>query len=116
MKWIAVFVGGGAGSVVRYALGLAATRVELSLPWATFLANLIAATFIGILASQQTKMNGLLWPLLATGFCGGLSTFSTFSHQTIELFQQGQITAAVVNIVLSVICCLGAVWLGMKYL
>jgi CrcB protein len=116
MKWIAVFVGGGAGSIVRYALGLAATRIDLSLPWATFVANLIAAIFIGILASQQAKMNGLLWPLLATGFCGGLSTFSTFSHQTIELLQQGQTTAAVANIVLSVLCCLGAVWLGMKYL
>lgn len=116
MKWLLVFLGGGAGSVVRYALGLGAERLSLSLPWATFTANVVAALFIGLLAAQSGKSNAIVWPLLATGFCGGLSTFSTFSHQTIELMQQGQTLAAILNIALSVACCLGAVWLGMKYL
>jgi CrcB protein len=91
MKWLAVFIGGGIGSIVRFALGLLISPSLSLFPWATLIANGIAAIIIGWLFSQGFKSeNGFLWHLAAIGFCGGLSTFSTFSLETIQLMRSGQ--------------------------
>jgi fluoride exporter len=111
--WIAL--GGAAGSVVRAAVAMA---LPSRFPWAILLINVTGSLLIGWL---MARLGGVDDPaalrysaLLATGFCGGFTTFSTFSWQTLEQMQKGAWGAAVANIVLSVTLCLLAVWLGFR--
>jgi CrcB protein len=110
MNFLAVFIGGGLGSVVRYLFGLLFQRSALSLPLSTLFANL-SASIIFVVAlkyfSERLDAPSSLKVLVLTGICGGLSTFSTFSYETATLLKQGNITWAVLNIILSVILCVG---------
>jgi CrcB protein len=104
MKWLAVFVGGGLGSVLRFGLGIVISPVAGLFPWATLIANALAAAIIGWLFTSHLKEgNELLWQLAAIGFCGGLSTFSTFSMETVQLMKTGHTALAMTNMVLSVL-------------
>lgn len=114
MNWITValiFVGGGIGSVLRFLIGLPFKQTNISLPLGTLIANLIAAVTIGITFTFASKTN--LSPrtlfFLTTGLCGGLSTFSTFSWETIQLFQQQQFGWAVINILVTNLACIGLI-------
>ena len=114
MNWITlalIFLGGGIGSVLRFLIGLPFKQSNISLPIGTLLANLTAAAIIGITFSFASKTN--LSPktifFLTTGLCGGLSTFSTFSWETLQLFQQQQFGWAVANILISNIACIGII-------
>jgi CrcB protein len=111
--WIAL--GGAAGSVIRAVIGMS---LHARFPWATLLVNTAGSLLIGWL---MTRLGGLepdafsRWhALLVVGFCGGFTTFSTFSWQTLELMQRGEWAAAVTNVLLSVTLCLLAVWLGCR--
>lgn len=113
LLWIAI--GGAAGSVVRAVVGMS---LHTRFPWATLLINIAGSFLIGWL---MTRLGGLepvaeaRWrALLVVGFCGGFTTFSTFSWQTLEQIQRGEWTAAVLNVLLSVTLCLLAVWLGCR--
>jgi CrcB protein len=111
MNWLYVFIGGGLGSIARYGLGHVLKDLRCNLPLSTFTANLFAALMIGVLYFSGVKArHDQWWLLLATGFCGGLSTFSAFSLETLELFRNGSYIMAVLNIVLSVTCCLVLIW------
>lgn len=113
MNWIYVFLGGGIGSVSRYGLGLIFRESKLLLPMGTLVANLTAALIIGLLYySGMKQRQDSIWLLLATGFGGGLSTFSAFSLETFELFRNGETAIAIMNIALSFVCCLMLVWVG----
>lgn len=116
-SWSLVFLGGGFGSICRYGLILLLQPWQPRFPWATLLANALACLALGALLGWQ--QHGLLSDqrrlLLATGFCGGFSTFSTFTADGWRLFQQGQATMAVVNIVLSLTLCFGCLLLGWKW-
>lgn len=104
MKWLAVFVGGGLGSMVRFAIGAMFTPIAGLFPWATLAANSLAALLLAwLFASHVKEGNELVWQLLAVGFCGGLSTFSTFSMETVQLMRSGQTTLAFAYMAFSVI-------------
>ncbi|MCB0765149.1 MAG: CrcB family protein [Flavobacteriales bacterium] len=105
--WLAVFLGGGAGSVLRYAIsrGMLAWVVRTSFPWATLLTNLLATALLAfvILRWQVHQPGREHWQaLLAIGFCGGFSTMSTFNHENYVLFRDGLYGFALVNILISV--------------
>lgn len=116
MNWLLVFIGGGLGSLVRYALSLGLKNWAFTFPFATLISNVLASFIIGVLTAMSLK--GILSDeqrlLFATGFCGGFSTFSTFSNETLQLYQNGQLLLAALNIVISVILCLIGTFLGLK--
>ena len=113
LVWIAL--GGAAGSVVRALVGLA---LRSSFPWATLLINVTGSLLIGwVMArfgSAEPAVAARMLNLLAVGFCGGFTTFSTFSWQTLDQMMKGQWGAAVANVFLSVALSLLAVWLGFR--
>ena len=114
--WIAI--GGALGSVSRYWLsGLVAARYGETFPWGTLAINVTGSFVIGFLAAL-TEPGGrrLLGPsaqqFLMYGVCGGYTTFSSFSLQTLNLLHDREWLYAGGNILLSVALCLVAVWLG----
>jgi CrcB protein len=111
LLWVAL--GGAAGSVARALVGLA---IGGRFPWATLTVNVVGSLFIGWLMARygagQPGASPRMLGILATGFCGGFTTFSTFSWQTLDQMQKGQWGAATANILLSVTLCLLAVWAG----
>jgi fluoride exporter len=111
MKWLLVFLGGGLGSAARVGIGLWLNPVIKSFPIATLIANGMAALIIGLMfAIRKGDTQSASWWLIAAGFCGGLSTFSTFNLETAQLMRDGQIAFAVLNIVLSVLICTAITW------
>lgn len=105
--WLAVFVGGGAGSVVRYAISQLFQRIEVksAFPWATLSANLLATAFLAwlVMRSGVDAPGKERWhALLAIGFCGGFSTLSTFSLENFQLLRDGLFGYAALNILISV--------------
>jgi len=115
-NWIYVFLGGGLGSLFRYGIGLYFSSVDTNFPLGTFISNFIACFILGILIGMQLKDNlqtnySLLF---ITGFCGGFSTFSTFSAESLNLFQNQQFALGLSYIGGSILLGLIAVYFGIK--
>lgn len=104
-----VALGGALGSMARYALSLTATLCSLSGVWATLTANGLGSLLIGI---GFALLKGDAYLLVAVGFCGGFTTFSTFSLQTLTLCQEGQKGAAALYLLGSLALAIGCVALG----
>lgn len=103
---LAVFIGGGLGSVSRYGLSVLFRFLgQTHWPIATFAANMLATIILGIMVFgyKPQAPSSLVFLLITTGFCGGFSTFSTFSLETLFLIKNGQTSWALANVLVSVI-------------
>jgi fluoride exporter len=111
-----VFLGGGLGSICRFGLGHWLTGYRYQFPWATFAANVLACLVLGVLVmlNMKGRLGGQASVLLMAGFCGGFSTFSTFSNETVQLMIAGHWLRAGVYTFASLFFCLAAIYLGMK--
>lgn len=113
---IAVFAGGGLGAVIRYLTGVWFLKyLQVNLPLATFTVNITGCFILGflyILFINKTDLNSAVKLALTAGFCGGLTTFSTFSVEIFEMVRNAQYVQALLYTALSVIAGLAAVMIG----
>lgn len=115
-NFLFVGLGGALGSMLRYGVNLLGAYFSLTALIPTFLVNCIGSFLIGLFAASVSKDSVMLF--CTVGLCGGFTTFSTFSSQSIDLLQNGKIATASVYIVLTLfVCILGSclgLWLGTK--
>ena len=93
-SFILVFLGGGLGSGLRYLVAIAMNQYSKILPFGTFTVNMIGCLLIGLVLGYAQKENTLTSNqtlLLATGFCGGFTTFSAFASENLELIRNGEL-------------------------
>ncbi|WP_417314459.1 fluoride efflux transporter CrcB [Enterobacter sp.] len=103
---LAVFIGGGTGSVARWLLSMRFNPLHHAIPVGTLVANLLGAFIIGAGLAWFNRMTHIdpVWKVfITTGFCGGLTTFSTFSAEVVFLFQEGRFTWALTNIAINLL-------------
>lgn len=114
--WVAI--GSAFGGMARYAVsGFVAKHIGETFPWGTVLVNISGALVIGAFAacvapSGALEGNLAVRQLVIVGLCGGYTTFSSFSLQTLNLVRDGEWMRAFGNIAISVVACLLAVWAG----
>lgn len=114
---LAVAFGGALGSLARYMLSVAAQPISGSLPWGTIIINILGSFIIGLfgtltLAQGRYPVSENVRLLVMVGICGGFTTFSSFSLQTLDLMRTGAMGRAAVNVIASVVLCVSAVALG----
>ena len=116
--WVAVAVGGAMGSVARFWLTGAMTALTGSrFPWGTLLINVLGSLVIGLVAGMtltpaRVGVHPDIRIFLMTGICGGFTTFSAFSLQTLELMQTGDVVPAFGYAAGSVVLCVAATYCG----
>ena len=114
--WIAI--GSALGGMARYGCsGLAARLISETFPWGTLIVNVLGSFVIGFFATLtgpdgRVYVGSLTRQFVLIGFCGGYTTFSSFSIQTLNLMEDGEWLRATANIGGSVVLCLLAVWIG----
>ena len=112
-----VGLGGAMGSMLRYTASLLINSRYF--PYSTLAVNVIGSFIIGLVLGLSAKQESLLhnWKLfLATGICGGFTTFSSFSAENVELLQTGKYSLALTYTCASIIFGIAAAWLGFKLL
>lgn len=114
LTYLYIALGGAIGSVGRYWLSTNVDqRIDDAMPWGTLLVNAAGSLLIGALAGLDSLSNEARL-LLVVGLCGGFTTFSAFSMQTVELLRDGMAGRAVAHIALSVAVCLTATWAAIE--
>ncbi|MDX1408132.1 MAG: fluoride efflux transporter CrcB [Saprospiraceae bacterium] len=116
MDLIYIFVGGGLGSICRYGISRLALQWNHPLPLGTIIANILACLALGLVVgwSMKSSEHRVAQLLFAVGFCGGFSTFSTFSLENVTLWQNGAYGTAMLNMAISVVICFVCVLAGIK--
>lgn len=111
-----IFIGGGLGSLTRFSIGkFIQENIDKTFPFGTLGVNVLASIILGIFVGMveiKSLTNPSYKALIAVGFCGGFSTFSTFSNETLHLIQNNRILEALTNILLNVILCILATFAG----
>ena len=113
--FLLVFAGGGLGSVARFLVGKICKNWQPYFPVATLTANFLSCLVFGVvimLGLNKLNLNYSLKLLLITGFCGGFSTYSAFTFETVELFKNGHQGLALSNIVLNFALSVSGLYLG----
>ena len=113
---ILVFLGGGLGSVLRFIVGKWLNNSENGIPYGTFAANIIGSLLIGVILGLAAKNESLTQSqtlLLATGFCGGFTTFSTFAYENHLFLKSGDFMSFAIYTIASFVVGFLAVFLGM---
>lgn len=113
---VAVFIGGGLGSVLRYGTQMLMHEriIAYNFPWATFTVNIVGSFLIGLFYALSAKLNLSveIRLFLTAGLCGGFTTFSTFSNDNMEMLRQGEGWACMLYILLSVVLGICACFAG----
>ncbi|MFD0861160.1 fluoride efflux transporter CrcB [Sungkyunkwania multivorans] len=114
---VLVFIGGGFGSVLRFTIGKFLNSPEDGIPYGTFLANILGSLLIGIilgLAAKHEALSQNYTLLLATGFCGGFTTFSAFAYENHVFLKAGDLITFAVYTIGSFVIGFLAVFGGME--
>lgn len=111
-----VFIGGGLGSALRYALAKYFNGTGNAIPYGTWIANVVGSLLIGLILGYALKNNNLSQSqtlVLATGFCGGFTTFSTFAYENVQFLKAGDYMNFTGYLVGSFVLGISAVFLGL---
>lgn len=113
---LVVFIGGGFGSIARYIVGNYFKSETSGFPYGTFIANVLGSLLIGIIlgwAAKNDTLSSSQTLLLATGFCGGFTTFSTFAYENQVFLKSGDFASFFLYTLGSFVLALSAVFLGL---
>lgn len=109
MDYLAVFIGGGLGSMLRFAISKWLGTSSTGFPYGTLAANMLSCLVMAVgwyYFNKHSDLSTSYKLMLLVGFCGGFSTFSTFSMETLHLIQRGQIALAITYVGISISFCL----------
>lgn len=115
LNLLAIFFGGGFGALSRYGVSILLRNYSIDFPLATILVNIIGSLILGFVVALFWKgapIHPTIKLAITVGFCGGLTTFSTFSWETFEMIKQGEFLLALLYTFISVLACVLAVSLG----
>jgi fluoride exporter len=113
MTVLLVALGAAVGAPARYLIDrMVSSRHDSLFPWGTFAVNIAGSFLLGFLAAAGLHASRGVLALLGTGFCGALTTYSTFGYETVRLAQEGATLLATLNVVASIVAGLGAAYLG----
>ena len=111
-----IMIGGASGAVLRYTVGIFVPKLlNSSLPLSTLIVNVFGSLFFGVIWSlSESRTESWIQYLLLVGFAGALTTFSTYSFETVVLLRQQEYFNASLNIVFNNLICISTIYLGIK--
>jgi fluoride exporter len=116
MKLLLVIAGALVGAPLRYLTDrFIQSRHDSDFPWGTFTVNVVGSAILGFVTGTPSAADVPHWVqlLVGTGFCGALTTYSTFSYETLRLFERGSRFTAALNVAASILAALGSAYLGL---
>ncbi len=117
-QMLAIAAGGAVGALMRYWVSIGVyALVGRSFPYGTLVVNVLGSLAMGllfVLLIERMDVGSIWRAALLVGLLGAFTTFSTFSIETLNLVEEGAYTRALMNVVLSVVLCIVAAWVGVK--